>query len=161
MHPVIFLWRLVLNHILPLNQLSLMLLSQTIIHWKQDKKYLLQSISYENGKTNNQSFWKQSTMYAHYTFPWCITIKFESKNNQKSCSYDTCLADMYPTWSMCGPTMVNLDCMVLEKLTLSRKHFKWHLRHLKSNANVSLSVSNNCHMKLVLFQILIIFQSPT
>lgn len=32
-------------------------------------------------------------------------------------SGDKCLDDMYPPPSMYGPSMVNLGCMVIEKLT--------------------------------------------
>jgi hypothetical protein len=35
---------------------------------------------------------------------------------------DTCLADMYPPISICGPSMVGLDCMVMEKLDNCQHH---------------------------------------
>jgi len=39
----------------------------------------------------------------------------------RSRSGDTCMVDMYPPWSMCGPSMVSLGCMVIEKLIYSQK----------------------------------------
>jgi len=39
----------------------------------------------------------------------------------RSRSGDTCLGDMHTPWSMCRPRIVNLGCMVIEKLIKSPK----------------------------------------
>ena len=39
----------------------------------------------------------------------------------RSRSGDTCMVVMYPPLSMCGPSMVSLGCMVMEKLIYSQK----------------------------------------
>ena len=39
----------------------------------------------------------------------------------RSKSDDTCPADMYPPQSICGPNIVKLVCIVMEKLTLITK----------------------------------------